>query len=43
MKFKMIAKAQRKISAAGAAEITDDVIKIADKNIGTNYKKLLNL
>ena len=29
--FKMIAKAQRKISAAGAAEITDDVIKIAEQ------------
>ena len=27
----MIAKAQRKISAAGAAEITDDVIKIAEQ------------
>ena len=29
--FKMIAKAQRKISAAGATEITEDVIRIAEQ------------
>ena len=29
--FKMIAKAQRKISAAGASEITEDVIRIAEQ------------
>ena len=29
--IRMVAKAQRKISAAGAAEITDDVIKIAEE------------
>ena len=29
--FKMIAKAQRKISAAGATEITEDVIRIAEE------------